>query len=791
MQGRLTDSRLSDSKLTVSTLSNSNSRLSDSLLTNSVYMNNSQSSYSLLPDHGYVFLTILPEDVLFYLTEFLKIQHIKKLSQLGKYFYQLSRANQLWRNRFEAYFPNKYNVIYALGKDGKIKLQSVNWNKTFIKKYTALKKQHELSVREMNLISLIMEERHKELLNSDLGPDDFATYPILFDCFENRRGNPSVAHAVYQAVEKKFQEKPTNQQDAAQRTLVHWALMCNETRDVFVKLVDSKNVNIANKMGNTPLHLAVLLNRPDVIDDLIKKGADVNKFNQANMTPLMLAIEQGHLHLVQYLLESSKANKKILDVNLANKKGMTPLHLAATQGSDAIFNYLLRQQATIVVTDGNLCDCTPNNITNSDGCTPLLVAAKHGSLNIVKSILDKRFIFMGDIDKRIIKSAIDNEGRSALQLAIENGHFDVAKYLINEHQFNVQEALIATVACVHKKAKYDLMRQTDEKCKNAPQFNKAYDDFTQYLIKDKNEKITSKIAITLCNVMCQRAAEYRDRDIELCEAYHNTSSKETKQALLNQMGMSNDTFQLIQYLLNNHIAVFAGLLKEHHFMSRLGDMPVLSYLFCMALKRKDDNLVYQLIESGLITQNMEQWDKDFPYPSSPLQAAIGYGSVYACTLLLKDGTPYYESILDDAVQYVLNNQDDKSVQMVTSFLHQYIIDHAIHGRDNNILSGSLISMFSVFMSNVTNTNSQVVTRDDNITAAKKLMAVLCGEARTDELKIYEQTSFTRGDLAKIYKAVQPLIERIRVQEKRVTETCVAEEHVNETGDESSNKLKPF
>lgn len=64
------------------------------------------------------------------------------------------------------------------------------------------------------------------------------------------------------------------------------------------KLITSDTINSKNSDGNTPLHLAVELGYPTIIEKLLDKGAKVNGFtNLQNMTPLTMAISNLQKHL--------------------------------------------------------------------------------------------------------------------------------------------------------------------------------------------------------------------------------------------------------------------------------------------------------------------------------------------------------------------------------------------------------------------------------------------------------------------------------------------------------------
>jgi ankyrin repeat protein len=77
--------------------------------------------------------------------------------------------------------------------------------------------------------------------------------------------------------------------------------------------------------GRPPIHLAVLSNNFEGLEQLIQAGADVNQQNFRNFTPLMASAMEGHWMMVQELLEHSECRRWI---DSCSYDGMTALHYA-------------------------------------------------------------------------------------------------------------------------------------------------------------------------------------------------------------------------------------------------------------------------------------------------------------------------------------------------------------------------------------------------------------------------------------------------------------------------------
>jgi uncharacterized protein len=96
------------------------------------------------------------------------------------------------------------------------------------------------------------------------------------------------------------------------------------------------NVNQLNSKDESPLMLAALKGRQDLVEKLIKRDADINK---TGWTPLHYAATAGHTGIITLLLE----NSAYIDAESPN--GSTPLMMAAMYGSFEAVKLLLQEGA--------------------------------------------------------------------------------------------------------------------------------------------------------------------------------------------------------------------------------------------------------------------------------------------------------------------------------------------------------------------------------------------------------------------------------------------------------------
>ncbi|XP_058136096.1 ankyrin repeat domain-containing protein 27 isoform X3 [Dasypus novemcinctus] len=127
-------------------------------------------------------------------------------------------------------------------------------------------------------------------------------------------------------------------------------------------------VNVTSQDGSSPLHVAALHGRADLIPLLLKHGASAGARNANQAVPLHLACQKGHFQVVKYLLDfNAKPNKKDLS-------GNTPLIYACSSGHHEIAALLLQHGAAV-------------NVSNNKGNTALHEAVIEKHVFVVELLL--------------------------------------------------------------------------------------------------------------------------------------------------------------------------------------------------------------------------------------------------------------------------------------------------------------------------------------------------------------------------------------------------------------------
>ncbi|MGE3277857.1 MAG: ankyrin repeat domain-containing protein [Vicinamibacterales bacterium] len=262
-------------------------------------------------------------------------------------------------------------------------------------------------------------------------------------------------------------------------TALHWAAMKGNPELVDMLLYAGANVKATTRLGSyTPLHMAAKIGNGRVIQALLKAGAQVDEPTATGATPLMLAAASGDVPAVQALLDAGA------DVNAKESANdETPLMFASafdrvdaaklligkgakldetskvidlralTDPLEEQFRQQFQQQqqqgqggqAAAAGRGGNARGGQGGNapqkkdiagltrpyrynelVSKQGGLTPLLFAVRQGNTETVHALVDAG----ADVNH-----VSPGDQTSPLLMATINGHFDLAKYLL-EHGAN-------------------------------------------------------------------------------------------------------------------------------------------------------------------------------------------------------------------------------------------------------------------------------------------------------------------------------------------------------------------
>jgi ankyrin repeat protein len=188
-------------------------------------------------------------------------------------------------------------------------------------------------------------------------------------------------------------------------------------------LAAGARVNAQDRDGRSPLAIAVLAGRVELVRLLLRKGANTEaRFRWANdpsdrkpaATALMMAALRGHSEIVKLLLEAGA------QASVQDGDGDSPLLLAAQLENATVAKLLLEAGAQV-------------NVQSRDGVSPLVSAIQTGNVELVRLLLEKgasveaRFRFTTDPPEQ-------KPSRTALMLAAQRGNSEIVKLLLDAEQ---------------------------------------------------------------------------------------------------------------------------------------------------------------------------------------------------------------------------------------------------------------------------------------------------------------------------------------------------------------------
>jgi len=218
-------------------------------------------------------------------------------------------------------------------------------------------------------------------------------------------------------------------------TALHWVVQADDMEMADLLLRAGARVSAATREGVMPLELAAVNGSARMLEMLIKAGANVNApLGMSGETALMLASRSGKAEAVKVLLDSGA------QIQAKETWGdTTALMWAVAEGNHAVVKLLIDRGADVnartkfvpSATGRGFEGATPTvarpNQTAEDNAsgllTPLMFAAREGDLESARLL----------VAAGAQVNTIGGDGKNSLALAIFNGGYAVASFLIDNH----------------------------------------------------------------------------------------------------------------------------------------------------------------------------------------------------------------------------------------------------------------------------------------------------------------------------------------------------------------------
>ncbi|CAK8698608.1 transient receptor potential cation channel subfamily A member 1-like isoform X2 [Clavelina lepadiformis] len=305
----------------------------------------------------------------------------------------------------------------------------------------------------------------------------------------------------------------------------------------------------------------------------------LNDVDAEKNLPFHLAIENGHMNLVEFCVEKSRLAGLGSMVDVCRSRDDSCLHLAVQANSIEIVKFLMKEGADI-------------NARNSSLVTPLLLACQHNAHIIVKHLLQSG----ANIEMK------DSDFMTPLLIASRYGHLETITYLL-EYNADITETDKDDRTC--------LMWAAEE---------------------NRSDALTILLRRNKMRLMIEERDKYNNTALHLASVKGHT---DTVKLLLNHRASADiknddDRTTLHMASLHGHDAIIPDLVNRDRSIINSGDEEANSALHLAAIGG-NLNCVSVLIQSGanIELRNARQW--------TPLDCAAAYGWAKAARCLLEAG----------------------------------------------------------------------------------------------------------------------------------------------------------
>lgn len=197
-----------------------------------------------------------------------------------------------------------------------------------------------------------------------------------------------------------------NAKNVHNRTALHYAVACRNLEAVDVLLRRRAKLDLQDKYGVSPIHLAAWFGSLAILKLLVQGGADQRIENMEGMNMMHCAAVNDHVDIVTYIVDDLQMKELDKEDNLGNR----PFAVAAEHGSVKMLQMLMEEPYKM-----------STMAENKNGDTPLHLAARNGHLEALQMLLTQFEI----------RNEVNDAGETALYLAASGAYTDCVIALLD------------------------------------------------------------------------------------------------------------------------------------------------------------------------------------------------------------------------------------------------------------------------------------------------------------------------------------------------------------------------
>ncbi|CAB0033404.1 unnamed protein product [Trichogramma brassicae] len=225
----------------------------------------------------------------------------------------------------------------------------------------------------------------------------------------------------------------------------------DDSAETYLRMIDdfqlAVQVDVPNKSGYTPLNLSLYWCKKKTAEALLRRGADPNLPYKDVYTPLHIICERyTDDDVAETFLRIVDDTQSTVQLDAPDQWGRTPLHVALYFGNKRAAEALLRRGAD-------------PNIADKKGST---VLHRIASRKTDDDLVQKFFEICGDIRRTVQFDAANKFGRTPLHLALRNGHKRLTEWLLrndaNPYWTDLEKSTALHMICKRDEDDADLLK---------------------------------------------------------------------------------------------------------------------------------------------------------------------------------------------------------------------------------------------------------------------------------------------------------------------------------------------